>query len=140
MPSGGSWGCRRACFISSGTPWAYSESLGERHVAVDEVEAGGGELGLEPAQPPQVGAQRHEAEVGLVAEDGHRHDLVAVGLGRLHRLGDGLGFGQRADAEEQVEDGFADLRGGRGRYGGFGVHADQATRTRSDRPGHEASV
>ena len=42
--------------------------LGERHVAVDDLEAGGVELGLELAQPPQVGAQRHEGHVGLVAE------------------------------------------------------------------------
>ena len=54
--------------------------LGERDVAVDDVEARRLQVGLEAPQPPQVGAERHEPEVGLVAEHGDGDDLVAVGL------------------------------------------------------------
>ena len=53
------------------------------------------------------------ADVGLVAEHRGRHDLDAVGLGRLHRGGDGVGVGERPDLAEQVEDAPPD--GGRER-------------------------
>ena len=77
--------------------------LGERHVGVDDVEPGGGELGLELPQPPQVGTERHERQVGLVAEHRGGHHLHVVGLGRLHRGGDGFGVGQRRELAEEVE-------------------------------------
>ena len=69
--------------------------LGERHVGVDHDQPGRLQVGLEPPQPPQVGAEGHEAEVGLVAEHGHRHHLDPVGLGVLDRLDDGLGVAAR---------------------------------------------
>ena len=59
--------------------------LGERHVGVGHHQAGGGQVGLEALEPPQVGAEGHEPQVGLVAEDGEGDHLVVVGLGRLHR-------------------------------------------------------
>ncbi len=82
--------------------------LGERDVGVDEGEAGRHQLGLEPAEAPQVLAHRHDAEVGLVAEHGHRHHLHTVGLRRLHRRGDGLLLGPGAGPEEQVDDAETD--------------------------------
>src|SRR5204863_65938 len=70
--------------------------LGERHVGVGEVEAGGTQLGLELLETPQVGPDGHETQVGLVAEDGEGDDLAVVFIpyptgifGEALRRGDG---------------------------------------------------
>ena len=62
--------------------------LGERHEGIGDLQARGVQLGLQLLQSPQVGAQRHEPEVGLVPEHRERHDLMVVGLTRLHRRRD----------------------------------------------------
>ena len=85
--------------------------LGERDVGVDHVEAGVLQGGLQPTQPPQVGAQRHEREVGLVAEHGDGDHLVAVGLRLLDSGGDGFGVGERRHLAEQVQHAQADRWG-----------------------------
>ena len=118
MPSGGSWGKSRAWRISSGTPAAYSEISVRETYEADRDGTRRLDLGLERPQAPQVGAEHHQAQVGLVAEEGGRHDLVAVRLGRLDRLAEGLGveavrLADRNVAEE-VEHGLAHRRDERG--------------------------
>ena len=104
--------------------------LGERDVGVDDVEPGVLQGGLEPAQAPQVGAEGHEGEVGLVAEHGDGDHLVAVGLGLLDGGGDGLGLGERRHLAEQVEHAQPD-RGGDGVDHEGGVYGRPAPAPRS---------
>ena len=74
-------------------------------------QAGGGQVGLEALEPPEVGADGHEPEVGLVAEDGEGDHLVVVGLGRLHRRHHRLPVdAARGRLAEQVEDAPPDGR------------------------------
>ena len=104
--------------------------LGERDVGVDDVEPGVLEAGLEPAQAPQVGAEGHEGDVGLVAEHGDGDHLVAVGLGLLDGVGDGLGLGERRHPAEQVKHAQPD-RGGDGVDHEGGVYDRPARAPRS---------
>ena len=55
--------------------------LGHRDIAVDHVEARGHQAGLEVPEAPEVLAQDHEGQVGLVAQDCNRDHLV-TGIGR----------------------------------------------------------
>ena len=54
--------------ISSGTPWAYSDSSVSETYESTRSSPAVGQLGLQAPEPPLVGAERHRAEVGLVAE------------------------------------------------------------------------
>ena len=81
-----------------GHPGGVLGDLGQRDVGLGGDQAGAGGLGLQAAQPPDVGPERHEAEVRLVAEQGHRDHLVAVRLGGAHRLAQGVRVERRAPA------------------------------------------
>ena len=61
-----------------GDPGGVLGDLGQRDVGGHRHRTRRLDLGLERPQAPQVGAENHEAEVGLVAEQGGRNDLVAV--------------------------------------------------------------
>ena len=50
--------------------------LGERHVRVDDREARGLQIGLQRVEPPEVGPDGHDGEVGLVAEQRRGDHLV----------------------------------------------------------------
>ena len=78
--------------------------LGERHVGGHDLEAGGLEAGLEPAQPHPVRPDRHDTQVGLVAEHREGDHLWSVALARLDRGHHGLAVGPGTDPAEQVED------------------------------------
>ncbi len=82
--------------------------LRQRDVAVDDVEPSALELGLEPTEPPQIDADRHDDQIGLVAEGGDRDDLVVIGDTSLDRGVDRLSVGVRSRAAEQVEDAESD--------------------------------
>ena len=51
-----------------GDPGGVLGDLGQRHVGLRRHEPGRGGLGLQASQPPEVGAERHEPQVGLVPE------------------------------------------------------------------------
>ena len=63
-----------------GDPGGVLGDLGQRDVRGHGHGTRRLDLGLERPQAPQVGAEHHQPEVGLVAEKGGRHDLVAVRL------------------------------------------------------------
>ena len=88
------------------------------------LEAGRRQVALERPELPEVGAERHDAEVGLVAEQGDRHDLQAGGLRRLDRLLDRRAVRQRRRLGEQVEHALA---------GPAWTSADQSHRARGCR-------
>ena len=104
-----------------GDPGGVLGDLGQRDVGGHRHGAGSLDRGLELPQAPQVGAEHHEAQVGLVAQQGGRDDLVAVGLGRptAWRRASASKSGGRHVAEE-VEHGLPD--GGDER--GVGGHAE----------------
>ena len=66
--------------------------LGQRHERRRRPQAGDRRhLGLEGLETGQVGAQRHDSEIGLVAQRGRHQRLVPVPLEGLHGLHHPLG-------------------------------------------------
>ncbi len=61
------------------------------------------QCGLQGAQDAPVGAERHDADVGLVAEHRRGDDLAVVGFGRLDRRDHRFAIGPRRRLAEQVD-------------------------------------
>src|SRR5579883_795725 len=96
--------------------------LGQRHVGRHRLEACTASGRLEAAELPQIGAQGHEPDVGLVAEQSHAHHLDPGPGGRRHCLAEGGPVQAGPAAAEQVQ--HAEPDGGDERLGcRFDVHA-----------------
>ena len=93
-----------------GHPLGVLADLGDAHVAVDDVQPGGLQAGLQPAQHRPVAVQRHDRQVALVAEHRRRDDLPVRGLDRLDRGSRRLPIDRPPGRAEQVEHSEADLR------------------------------
>ena len=90
MPSGGSCGCSRGVQHLLGHALGVLADLGEGDVAVDDVEAGGLQVGLEAAQAPQSGPSAMNARSALWPSTATGTTWSPSRLGRLHRGDHGL--------------------------------------------------
>ncbi len=141
LPLGGQLGIEACLLQLVGQPRRVLRHLGERDIGGDDLEPRGPNRRLEAPEPPQIGAEHHEGDVRLVAEDRRGDDLVPP----LARLGRGAEDPRcvegRPGAAEQVQ--HADARGrrhrGRRHRGGRGIKHPSQCRKSPDAPrGHPA--